>query len=383
MESLVYFHNMLVYIIVQTIMGGKDMQKRAKWMYTGLLSGLLLLSGCGVFQGEQALEEMDPPQQANYVDDLDKTTDQNTNDQVTNTDEQDMVSETVDRELYLMDQNGMIVPQTISLPKTKSVANQALEYLVKGGPITSLLPNGFQAVLPPDTEVLGVNLKEDGTIIVDLSKEFTNYRPEDELKVLQAMTYTLTEFDTVKRVQLRINGIDQETMPVNGTPVSQGLTRANGINLMDEDVTNFVDSKAVTVYYPAQNGEQFYYVPVTKHIQASDNDLYSSIVDQLIKGPSFSTKLLNAFGENVKLVKEPNYVAGVLTLTFNDAILNDLEKMTVSNEVMNSLVLSLTEQPGVDAVSLSVENVDQVFNENGEAFSEPVSRPKMVNTGSF
>src|SRR5690606_31953708 len=92
--------------------------------------------------------------------------------------------ETVVRELYLLDASGMVVPQTLELPRTESAAKQAAEYLVIDGPVTELLPNGFQAVLPAGTEILGVNLEEDGTLIVDVSEDFKNYEAEDELKIL-------------------------------------------------------------------------------------------------------------------------------------------------------------------------------------------------------
>ena len=69
-----------------------------------------------------------------------------------------------------------------------------MEYLVANGPVTDMLPNDFRAVLPEDTE-LSVNIK-DGVATVDFSKEFKNYQPEDEMKILQSITWTLTQFDT-------------------------------------------------------------------------------------------------------------------------------------------------------------------------------------------
>lgn len=360
------------------------MQKRAKWFYTGIISSVVLLSGC-VFEGEQSLEEMDPPvqQDVNVVDDLD-----NVSSDLNPTEENDSVAETVNRELYLLDQNGMVVPQTLPLPKmeSKEVAQQSLEYLIKGGPVTNMLPDGFQAVLPQDTRINGLNLKEDGTLIVDLSQEFSDYRPEDEQKILQALTFTLTEFENVKRVKLQINGYDLEAMPVNGTPISQGVSRANGINIFEGDVTDLTNSRAVTVYYPSQKGSEFYYVPVTTRIEGSNNstsEVYKSIVQKLVNGPTFDMPLLSVFGESVELLEDPTYDNGVLTLSFNEAILSNFENSSISSEVMNSLVLSLTEQPGVEAVSVKVENLEQVFTEQGEALTEPVVRPEMTNTGSF
>src|SRR5690625_1962986 len=111
----------------------------------------------------------------------------------------------------------MVVPQTLSIPKdeSKAVAKQVLTYLIKDGPVTNYLPSGFQAVIPANTEINGINLKEDGTLIVDVTEDFANYDPEDELNIIEAITYSLTQFESVKRIKLRINGEELTEMPVN------------------------------------------------------------------------------------------------------------------------------------------------------------------------
>ncbi|WP_226036497.1 GerMN domain-containing protein [Aquibacillus saliphilus] len=366
------------------------MRKQSISIFIGVISlTLILLTGCGVFQGEQTLEEIDsPPEEASYTDNLDEITeDGEDGEEAEETEiEEPQESEgveTVQRQLYLLDSNGMVVPQTIELPKTESVATQALEYLVKGGPVTEFLPNGFEAVLPTGTQIIGLNLKEDGTLVVDVSNEFAEYRPEDEQKIIQAMTYTLTQFDNVEKINLWINGYEQKEMPVSGTPISEGYSRANGINIYSGDTIDLMDSEAVTLYYPAQHNENYYHVPVTQHIENENDDMYQSIVQALIEGPSYELDLLNVFNLGASLIEDPKYKDGILTLKFNENILNNVEDGSISDEVMETLVLTLTEQPGVDGVSVGVENMTQVFNESGVPYSEPVTRDTFVPTGSL
>ncbi|MGB3888395.1 MAG: sporulation protein, partial [Priestia megaterium] len=47
------------------------------------------------------------------------------------------------------------------------------------------------------------------------------------------------------------------------------------------------------------------------------------------------------------------------------------------------LVLSLTEQKAVDSVAIKVNGKKTLKDEKGKKLTEPVSRPKNVNTGSF
>lgn len=333
----------------------------------GAFGILVLLAGC--FNGEQSSKEVDPPQNAEAVNG-EETADGE--DAAATPDE---AEDTVSRELYLIDSNGMVASQTVELPvpETNQVAQQVIEYLVKGGPVTPMLPNGFQAVLPEDTEVLGLDLQEDGTIVVDLSGEFSEYEASSELPIIEAVTYTLTQFDNVQKVKLRVEGEDLAEMPVNGTPLNNGYTRANGINLMNNDTLDYFSSNPVTMFYPVEKENNRYYVPVTQYVKMDDENDLAGVVNELIEGPGYQNNVLNVFNPEAALAAEPVVEEGVANLIFNEGILMDQEQHVISDEVMETIVRTLTAQPNVDAVNVQVENVDEVFNENGEPYSEPVS----------
>ncbi|MDF0726719.1 GerMN domain-containing protein [Cytobacillus sp. S13-E01] len=343
-----------------------------------VVASSVLLSGCGLFGGEPVVEEIDPPQEVTLTNDETSTTETTTGESTETVDE--ATTETVTRELYLVDKNGMVVPQTVQLPKTEGVAKQVLEYLVVGGPVTDMLPNGFRAVLPQDTQ-LSTNMDGD-TVIVDFSKEFANYEPEDELKILQAITFTLTQFDTIKNVKLTINGHEQDEMPVNGTPIDDGMNRADGINLDNGEVVDITNTKPVTLYFLAENAEGVYYVPITKRIDKSENDNFAAIVNELIQGPDYDSSLLSGFQSDAKLLGA-KYENGKVTLDFNENIYGSFEEKMISKHVINSLVLSLTEQPGVESVAITVQGNAEIVTDDGEKITEPVTRPEKVNTGSF
>ncbi|GAE26171.1 germination (cortex hydrolysis) and sporulation protein GerM [Halalkalibacter wakoensis JCM 9140] len=292
----------------------------------------------------------------------------------------DATSDSVQRELYLIDSNGLVVPQTFELPKTESVLKQSLEYLVDGGPVTELLPNGFQAVLPAGTEVT-VNLKSDGMAVADFSNEFKDYNPSQEKQVLEAVTWTLTQFENVDSVQINVNGYKQDTMPVDGTPIGEGVSRANGINLETGSVTDVVNSKAVTLYFLAQHGENTYYVPVTRRV-ATGTESLTAAVEELLKGPSNESQLITDFRHEVALIDEPLYENGTVTLNFNESLLSQNQGSAVSSEVLNMLALTLTEQEGIEKVAVQVNGEADILSESGNVV-EPVSRPTLVNTGAY
>lgn len=356
------------------------MSKYNKQIAITVIASSMLLSGCGLFNADQAKKEIDPPQDVTLTEDEEQLQTGAQGEEV----EGEEAAEKVTNQLYLIDKNGFVVPYTMNLPETKSVAKQALEYLVEGGPISNILPNGFRAVLPPDTQVLGVDIK-DGVAIADFSKEFNTYKKEDEARILQAITWTLTQFDSVKTVKIWVNGHEQKEMPVNGTPIQDGVSREIGINYDSNDVLDITNTHPLTVYYMAESDGQQYYVPVTKRVSNTETDPIASAVKELAKGPNLSTGLLSSFQDEVDLLSAPKYEDGKVTLDFNEAIYGsfDEEQKIISSEALQSLVLTLTEQKGIESVAVTVNGKADLLNENGEKLSEPVTRPSDVNTGSF
>jgi len=364
-------------MIVQTVLGGNFVFKnKVKIIGMTVLTSTVLLSGCGLFSTETQ-KKIDPPKTVTVKEGTVPVSKETT------VKEKEVAKDTVKTELYLIDKDGYVVPQTLALPKTTSVAKQALEYLVADGPVTNMLPNDFRAVLPEDTDI-SVNInKDNGVATVNFSKEFKNYQPEDEQKILQSVTWTLTQFDNIKSVKLQMNGHDLNEMPVSGTPISENLSRATGINIDTSDVADITNTKPVTVYYIGGVEGSYYYVPVTRRISNTEKDNYAAIVNQLIQGPSEKSTLVSEFMSDVKLLDTPKYENGTLTLNFNKNIYDSFKEKEISQSLLDTLVLSLTEQQGVEKVAVEVDGKVDIKNDKGKKVSEPVTRPEKVNTGSY
>ncbi|WP_312471047.1 GerMN domain-containing protein [Neobacillus sp.] len=348
-------------------------KNKAKILGVTVLSSTVLLSGCGLF-GTETKKKIDPPKTVTVGD-------KNASKESAAKDK-GKVENTVKTELYLLDKNGYVVPQTLNLPKTNSVATQALKYLVANGPVTNMLPNDFRAVLPEDTE-LSVDINKEGVATVNFSKEFKNYEPKDEMKILQSVTWTLTQFNNVNSVKLKMNGHELTEMPVNGTPISENQSRASGINFDTTDVVDLTNTKPVTVYYIGGTEGSYYYVPVTRRVSNNEKNNIIAAVNELVKGPSGKSNLVSEFMSDVKLLEAPKYEDGKVTLNFNKNIFGSFEDKEISQSLLDALVLSLTEQKGVEKVAVQVNGKADIKNDKGKKLSEPVTRPEKVNTGSF
>jgi germination protein M len=368
-------------MLVQTVLGGIFMSiKKTTGLVSAVLVSSVLLSGCGLFGGEEKTQ-IDPPQEVSYLEDGQQFVETKETTGAETTAGEEVGEGSVMTELYLIDKNGYVVPQTVALPPKEAVATQALEYLVANGPVSELLPNGFRAVLPADTNVT-VNVNG-GVATVDFSKEFKNYQPKDEMKILEAVTWTLTQFDSIKKVKFQMNGHEMTEMPVNGTPINSEVSRNNGINMDTKEVVDISNTKPVTVYYLGGDAKNYYYVPVTKRVSNETTDPVVAVVNELIKGPNISSGLVSEFLSSVELLDKPSVAAGKVTLNFNEDVYGKFDEKMVSEHLLTSLVLSLTEQQGIESVSVMVDGDANIVNEKGEKLSEPVTRPEKVNTGSF
>ena len=124
-------------------------------------------------------------------------------------------AETKEVTLYFTDAEGKALhAEKKAIPKVDGIAKATLEALV-AGPDSQ---GGNFPVLPQGVKVLGVNIKEDGLAIVDFSPELVANHPPDakmERMTVAAIVNTLTQFPTIERVKILVNGYEKDTLAGN------------------------------------------------------------------------------------------------------------------------------------------------------------------------
>ncbi|HHV33975.1 MAG TPA: GerMN domain-containing protein [Syntrophomonadaceae bacterium] len=125
--------------------------------------------------------------------------------------------------LYLKNQeNRCLVPVTQDVPKVTGIARATLDALLQGEAEGDLKP-----ALPEEAEVKDLNIKTDGTCVVDLNREATKIPgddPKDEALAVYSIVNTLTEFPTVQKVQILVEGQISKTF-AGHIPVDAPLMR--------------------------------------------------------------------------------------------------------------------------------------------------------------
>jgi len=345
----------------------------------GLLAVPLLLSGCGLFGGQEAGQQIDPPQDVRPEDDGGIGSQSGSGRSSPETPQAGETASTVTPiTVYVKDRGGYLAPVTVNAAArtAEEAGMRALERMIEGNE-TGLLPDGFRGVLPAGTRIEHLAIdRERRTAIVDFAGSFTDYNPQDERRIVEAVTWTLTSLEDVDGVLIHHDGEPLREMPVDGYPLDGPLSRAMGINLELSPGTSYGDSMPVTVYFSAisDDGEP-YFVPVTRLV-GREEDRTKAALRELIAGPARGAELAGVMTEDVE---------AVMVAVEGDTALVDLKDDTFEEgqplpaEMLEAVVLSICENTGADKVQIRVNGTTNIVDTDNRSWAEPVSRPEHVN----
>lgn len=264
---------------------------------------------------------------------------------------------------YYEDENGFVVPVNTEIPWEEGIAKATLRSMVRGNETEQrIAQSGLRGLLPEGTEIRGMAIK-DGLCRVDFSKNILNTSTyEQERNMISAITYTLTEFPTINKVELLVDGQALASLS-NGYEISSGFEREN-INLYGS-----ADGVNYTVYYQAPDTEVIgHYVPITFSAAKVGNPVVA-VVEKLFAGPPAETSLSNKIpvGINLRDVK----VVG------DSAVINlGVEAVNLSEEDykdMKSIVVLCLEEYDIGDVEFNIEGLS--LEQAGLIFEDSNVRP--------
>jgi spore germination protein GerM len=92
------------------------------------------------------------------------------------------------------------------------------------GPTASERSSRLRTAIPADTELLGVRYDGPGLVTVNLSNSILDASGDSLVDAVAQIVYTLSEIDTVTRVQLQVDGTARQWPSGDGTLTSSPLT---------------------------------------------------------------------------------------------------------------------------------------------------------------
>ena len=128
-----------------------------------------------------------------------------------------------------IDNDGKLTRQSSirTIPKSATPMSDALEALF-AMPANDELRQGYRTLIPPGTRLRSAWVK-DGIAFINVSEEFqfNQYGIEGALGQLSQVVFTATEFPTVKKVQILIEGQKKDYLGAEGVWIGSPLSRVS------------------------------------------------------------------------------------------------------------------------------------------------------------
>ena len=258
-------------------------------------------------------------------------------------------------DIYLIDKNNYVAKTNIQVSSLKKdlLIDELIEAMKIDGKYQDKIPNGFCALLPSDTKLLGKEINND-VVTLNFNSNVLDVKSENEEKVIESLIYSITSIDGIDKIIIKIDGENLKKLPKTGIILDTELTRDYGIN-KTYDIDSIKGINKVTIYYTNKNNNSdVYSVPVTKYVN-NDEEKIKIIIDELASKFSFESNLMSYLNYNTKLL-DYNLNENEIDLNFNEYLFDSTENKKVLEEVIYSISYSVMDNYNVDKVNFFVNN---------------------------
>lgn len=248
--------------------------------------------------------------------------------------------------IYLLDKDDLLIPLQIEIEgglDTNEQVSLIIAYLSGKQMINGFKPLFNQPWMPNNIKY------SDGCVHIDLDESFLKYDKQHELKVLQAMVYSICSLEGVKEVKFTYKQKLMNYMPLSRTKINYPLNKDIGINHFEVN-TSLHDSKMITIYYQKDD----YYTLKSLRLKHEVKDLNSYI--KLLGSDVSTTSLLKAPLHGLQI----NKIEGDLNnckLYIDDNIL--VNQSEVKDDLWMLLKLNL-QAYGVKTLSVFVDDKEVI-----------------------
>lgn len=242
---------------------------------------------------------------------------------------------------------------TRQIPYTHKVGKAAVELLL-AGPTADEKARGLSSEIPAGTKLRGLNV-ENGVATVDLTAKYESGGGTLSMHSrLGQLVYTLTEFPTVQKVQLRLEGKNIDALGGEGLVIGSGLSHAAYDKLIQADGGSQSDAVQKTRF-------QVYFARGEKLVAVQRNVAYTpevgrAAVTSLLAGPTASevdAGMTNEVPAGVKL-NGLNIKGGCARVDLSGTYAAGGGSLSMHLR-LGQLVYTLTQFPTVDEVELMLD----------------------------
>lgn len=278
--------------------------------------------------------------------------------------------------VYYQDKDGCVVPMTRWIQSQLGIARAAVSLGIDS-PLTreETVYYGVYPILPEHTEILGIDIK-DGIATIDFNKYLLNYGTAySERNIIASIVYTLTEFDTIQKVRIMINGYPQGILKY-GTDLAEPLGREDVMINADPGLLAAGKEK-LDIYFMKMANTGFTY-PVPASVTDSDGGIGvmpETLVKQLLAADP-EGGMYSEMPEGASLIS--SYVQGdVITLDFSREFLS-YGGNAREESILKQLAYTLRQCDSIRKINILVEGRKAELPE-GTNISAGLAIPVTIN----
>ena len=251
--------------------------------------------------------------------------------------------------IYSLNKDNYIARATvyidIKLPLEEKVKS-LLEIMTSKNNKNALLPSYFKPILPVGTQIKKVEF-DNNILKVTFNNALINITKEQSEKMLEAIIYTLTEFEEVHGIELYIDNKLLKYAPNTKVKLPVFLDRNFGVNKV-YNIDSLSDINKVFLYYISTYEDNTYYIPVTKYVNGTKEKL-EIIVEELSNNYIYEKNLSSYLDTNLKL---DNYFIQDKTIKM---IFKDSNE-EIREEAINTLSLSIFDNYDINKVIIVIND---------------------------
>ena len=257
-------------------------------------------------------------------------------------------------DIFLIDENNYVALTSIATNSTDTLkkAKEIIEALIIGSKKSEYIPNGFKPIIPKNTTINNIEFK-DNLLKIDFSQDFLKIAENNEEKMIEAITYSLTTIKDIKKVMIFVDGQILNELPHSKKKLPNVLDRSFGINKV-YDLKDYKNTTKTTVYYISKFNDSYYYVPITK-INNDNRDKVEVIISELKSNPIYQTNLMSYLKASAEL-KDYEIKENSINLSFNENLFSDLKEKNIKEEVKYTISLSIKDNLDIDEVIFLVND---------------------------
>ena len=252
--------------------------------------------------------------------------------------------------IYTVDQNNLVARTNI-IKKENDDITYIVNVLTKKSNYSNYLMTNFSPIIPENTKLINYSLN-DKVLKLNFSKELLNVNENDEEKMIESLVYSLCNLKDVDKIIIFVENQKLNELPHSKKKLPASLDKNYGINKV-YDINTFKSVTKTTIYFMSKYEDNYYYVPITKITNDSQNAV-EIIINELKSTPTYENNLISFLNASYTL-KNYELLENEINLSFDNNMLLSLENKDILEKVKYSIELSLKD-------TFNIENVVINFN---------------------